>query len=321
VGVGPVRRFAVRRVAVAALLAVLGSFVAFILINLAPGNVAVLVAEKKAGPGATAETVRQVEQELGLDRPLIVRYGKWLSAAATGDLGQSLQQNREVTPELIRRSGETLLLVGGAALVAGLVGGSLGVLGALYPQTWVDRLGRALALVGASVPTFYLAALLILLFGLRLGLVPTFGLSGPSSWVLPWLSLGIGPAGVFSRVVRVSLERAMSEPYVSTALSKGYSRRQVLFRDAAPNVGPSVLGVLATQTGQMVPGAVVIEVVFAWQGVGSYFLDAVKFRDFPVLQSSLLVFMLAFVVLNTAVDISQAILDPRVRRAQQAGNS
>ncbi len=302
------------RLVTAVLLMFLGSLTGFLLINLAPGNVAVLVAERRSGPGASSEDVARIAHELGMDRPLLVRYGDWVWHALQGNLGTSLQRNLPIAPELVDRAGQTLLLVGGAAVFTGLVGGLLGMLGALYPASWIDRIGRGLALLGASIPTFYLAALLILFFGLKLGIVPSFGLSGPASWILPWISLGTGPAGVFSRVVRVSLERAMAEPFAVTGLSKGFTRRQVLVKDALPNIGPSALGVLATQTGQMVPGAVVIETVFAWQGVGSYFYEAVKFRDIPVLQSSLLVFLLAFVVLNTLVDVIQARLDPRIRR-------
>ncbi|MFG1950318.1 ABC transporter permease [Micromonospora sp. NPDC048830] len=303
-----------RRLLTALFLMFLGSLTGFLLINLAPGDVTVLVAERRSGPGATSEDVARMAHELGMDRPLPVRYVDWVWHALQGDLGDSLQRNLPITPELLDRAGQTLLLVSGAAVFAGLVGGLLGMLGALYPDSWIDRIGRGLALLGASIPSFYLAALLILFFGLKLGVVPTFGLSGPASWILPWISLGTGPAGVFSRVVRVGLERAMAEPFAVTGFSKGFTRRQVLVKDALPNIGPSVLGVLATQTGQMVPGAVVIETVFAWQGVGSYFYEAVKFRDIPVLQSSLLVFLLAFVVLNTLVDIIQARLDPRIRR-------
>jgi peptide/nickel transport system permease protein len=189
----------------------------------------------------------------------------------------------------------------------------------LWPGSVLDRVGRSLALLAASMPSFYAAALLVLVLGLQLGWLPTFGRGGPETWVMPWIALALAPAGVLSRVVRVSLERAMTEPYVVTAMSKGYPRGRILVRDAVPNVAPSLLAVYATQVGLMIPGAVVVETIFAWQGVGSYFLEAVKFRDVFVLQSTLLVFVVAFVVLNALVDIAQAFLDPRVRRATQAG--
>jgi peptide/nickel transport system permease protein len=316
-----VGRFALRRTLVALVVLWVGSLFTFLIINLAPGNVAVLVAEKRAGASATGDTIRAIERELGLDRPLLVRYADWLWQAVQGDLGVSLQRNLQVTDELAARAGDTVLLVTGAAVLALVLGAGLGLAGALWPGSLLDRIGRALALLAASIPSFYAAALLVLVLGLQLALLPTFGNAGPESWVMPWTALALAPAGVLSRVVRVSLERAMTEPYVVTAVSKGFGRRRILLRDALPNVAPSLLAVYATQVGLMIPGAVVVESIFAWQGIGSYFLDAVRFRDVFVLQSTLLVFVVAFVVLNALVDIAQAFLDPRVRRATQAGAS
>jgi peptide/nickel transport system permease protein len=166
-----------------------------------------------------------------------------------------------------------------------------------------------------SIPAFYLGALLVLLFAVSMKWLPAGGERGPSSWILPWITLGLAPAGVLARVMRVSLAEAMSRPYVTTALSRGGRRSSIVLRDALPNTAVPALTALGNQTGFMVVGAIIVEAVFHWPGAALYFLEAVKFRDFPVLLNCLLIFAAVFVVINTVVDILSRAVDPRLRRA------
>ncbi len=309
------RSFILRRLGSALVLVLVASLLAFMLINLAPGDVARLIAEQRRGPGATSEDVAAIRHELGMDQPFVTRYLSWIWSALHGDLGVSLQTSRPIVGDLAARSQQTLVLVALAAVVTLLVAVTLAVAGTILPRP-ADAATRFLGLLGLSTPVFYLAALLILVFGVGLRVLPTFGFAGPATWILPAIALGVAPGGLLSRVLRLSIKRAETEPYVVTGLSKGLSRTTVLRRDVTPNVVPGSLGVLAMQVGTMIPGAVVIESVFAWQGLGLYFLDAVKFRDFPVMQSFLLVVIVVVVALNAFVDIVHGTLDPRLRRTR-----
>ena len=208
-----------------------------------------------------------------------------------------------------------MLLVTGATLFALVVGAGAGDLAALFPSGLHDRLSRAAALAAVSIPSFYLGALLVLLFAVTLRWLPAEGAEGPSSWLLPCVTLGLASGAVLSRVVRVGLAEAVSSRYVTTALSRGRGRRMIVVRDALPNIAVPTLTALATQIGVIITGAIVIEAVFSWQGAAIYFLEAVKFRDFPVLQAWLLLFAALFVTINTVVDIATRAIDPRLRRA------
>jgi peptide/nickel transport system permease protein len=313
-----VTRFILRRIVTAILVLAVASVAVFTLVTLAPGDPAQIVAERRSF-GADREMVERVRAELGLDRPLPVRYLDWLGGVVRGDLGTSLRTNGEIWAELRERTPTTALLVFGATLFALIVGAGAGILGALFPSGLHDRLSRLTALAAVSIPGFYLGALLVLLFAVTLQWLPAEGVSGPSSWLLPCVTLGLASGAVLSRVVRVGLAEALSSRYVTTALSRGSGRRGIVLRDALPNVAVPTLTALATQIGVIITGAIVIEAVFSWQGAAIYFLEAVKFRDFPVLQAWLLLFAALFVTINTVVDIATRAIDPRLRRAVAEG--
>lgn len=308
------RRFIARRLLTALGVLALTSVAVFLLVAAAPGDPAKLVAEKQSGV-ATRQAVERARHELKLDRPLVVRYGDWAAGMAQGDLGRSIRTDTPIGSDLAARVPVTLLLVAGGAAFVLLVGVGAGIAGALWPGGIVDRLLRPAALVGVSIPTFYLGALLVLLFSVSLHWFPAAEEGGVGSWILPWITLGLGPAGVMARVVRVGLAEAMARPYVTTALSKGRRRRAIVVRDALPNVAVPVLTAFFTQAGLMVVGAIVVESLFSWQGAALYFLEAIKFRDYPVLTATLFLFAALFVLLNAAVDILNHLIDPRLRRA------
>jgi len=301
-----------------AALLLLATMLCFTLVVSAPGNVAVLVAELRT-PKASFEQIREVEEELGLNDPLPVRYGNWLNGALHGDLGISYKTGESIGPMLAGRIPITLTLVVGGACFATFLSFALGFLGALWPGRFGDAITRVLALLGASMPSFFVGALLIYGLAVQLRLFPTFGAEGLSSWVLPWMTIGFLPAAVLSRVIRVGLEETMARPFALTAMAKGLSRAQILFRHALPNIAPTYINALGTQSGAMVVGAIVVEPLFALKGVSDLFVQGVLFRDFMVVQACLLVFITFFILLNLLVDIAIIFLDPKLRR-QGAGS-
>jgi peptide/nickel transport system permease protein len=309
-------RLVYKRIWGAITLVVIASVFCFMLVATFKGSVAVVMAEQRSG-SATRENIEKIEQELGLGDPILVRYGRWLNSTLHGDLGESLRTGDDVGTTLVKRTKPTAVLILGGAIVALLIGTTFSFLGALRPGGIMDRIFRGLALVGASLPKFFIAAMLVYVFGVIFRVLPTYGFSGPLTWILPSIAIGIVPGCLISRVARVALEEAMSKPYATTALAKGLSRRTILFRDALPNVIPVVITAFGIHFAYMVQAAIVIEPIFAWQGIAAYFLEAAKFRDFPVLQSTLLMFSIFFIVVNMIVDLIVLAVDPKQRRPRR----
>lgn len=310
-------RLVLRRAMSAVILIGIASVFSFVLIAAFPGNVAALIAELRGG-FVSQDVVDRVAEEYGLNDPLPQRYVQWLGNVAQGDFGSSLRTGQPVTEALVERLEPTLVLIAGGGLVTLIVGVTLSFLGALWPNGVVDRVIRALAILNVSIPKFFLATMLIYVFGVMLNLLPTFGFRGPASWILPSIAIGVVPGALLSRVARVALEEAMSKPYVVTALSKGFGRRRILYRDALPNIVPVALTAFGMALAQMVPNAFIIEPIFSWQGLGAYFVEAARFRDLPVLQACLLIFSVLFIVVNLAVDLIVILIDPLQRRAARA---
>jgi peptide/nickel transport system permease protein len=305
--------FIAKRARNAALLLFLASVLCFALVVSAPGNIAILIAELRT-PTATKEDIAKVAEEIGLNKPLLVRYADWLGNSAQGNFGISYRTGEEVGVAIGSRLPVTATLVAGGAVVAFVLSLAIGFAGAFFAHKLPDQVARGLALLGASTPTFFVGALLVYAFSVSFRIFPTFGYDGFNSFILPWLTVGFLPAAVLSRVVRVGLEEAMAKPYVLTAMSKGFGRLRILLRDALPNIAPTYLNALGTQVGVMVVAGVVVEPLFAWQGLADLFLTGVRFRDFMVVQACLLVFITFFIVLNVLVDIAMMLTDPRLRR-------
>lgn len=306
-------RFIGKRLQHSLILLFLASVVCFTLVVSAPGNVAVLIAELRGAIG-TPGYVEQIEEEIGLNKSLPMRYADWLGDAVQGDFGISYRTGKAVNADLANRISITGTLVAGGAVVATVVSLALGLIGAFWPGTVADRVIRSMALVGASTPTFFVGALMIFAFAVVFQIFPAFGFRAPISWVLPWLTVAVLPAAVLSRIVRVGLEEALASPYVLTARSKGLGRMRIMFRDALPNITPVYINALGTQIGLMTATAIIVEPLFAWQGMGDYFLNGVRFRDFMVVQACLLMFLSFFIVVNVVVDLLVMATDPRIRR-------
>lgn len=310
-------RFLVRRVGISLLLVIAASALSYAMVAAAPGNVAAMIAERTAGAKATKALVDEIATRLGLNDPLYLRYGRWLREAAQGHWGNSLRTGQPIADEFSERLPITARLLAGGGLLAFFVPLVLGVCGAMSNGGGIDRVLRAAALFGASTPNFFLAAVLVLVFSVQLHWLPSVGLAGWESWLLPWITIAVFPACVLSRVVRVGLQEMMSRPFATTGFAKGQGRAGVLIREALPNLAVSFVTTFAAQFALMVIGAIVVETVFAWQGLGALFIEAIRFRDLPVMQAVLMSFILFFVTLNLLADIVCLGLDPRLRAAAQ----
>lgn len=305
-----------RRVALAVLLMLAATALTFALVTAAPGNVAALIAERAAGAGADAAMIKRIADDLGLNDPLPLRYLNWLGGALTGDFGISLRTGKPISQEFAERIPVTMALMAGGGVIAFFISLGFGIAGAVSNGGIVDRLLHGVALIGASTPNFFVAAVLVIIFSVMLGWVPTFGISGLTSWLLPWVTIALFPASVLSRVVRVNLQEAMSRPFATTGFSKGLTRRQVLLREALPNILVPFLTTFGAQFTLMMIGSIVVETVFALRGIGSFFIDAIRFRDFIGMQAVLMLFVVFFVSVNLIVDVIAVFADPRLRRAR-----
>lgn len=294
------------------------SILAFALANLAPGDPAEEFLRRTLERPPTPEEVSAEREELGLDRPVVVQYASWLAGAVRGDLGISYSSRRPVTTELAYRVPFTLELAIPAALLALVIAVPLGVVAAVHRNRIVDHVLRVAALVGASIPSFWLALTLITVFAVNLSLLPVAGRSGMPSLVLPVVTLAVVPTAVLARFTRSTMLETLGEEYVRVARAKGVRARGVVWRHALRNSLVPVVTAFGTSVGQLVGGAVIVESIFLWPGVGGLTLDAIASRDYPMIQAVVLYGGAAFVLLNLAVDLSYALIDPRVRLGRRA---
>lgn len=285
------------------------SVVVFVLIRLIPGDpVDSLLPET-----APAEQRVRLRQELGLDRPLPAQYILFLNRTVRGDLGQSLFFKRPVMSIILHALPNTLLLAGAALAFALAVAIPLGILAAVKRDTLWDYIGMALAIVGQSIPPFWLGLMLILLFGVTLQWLPTTGSGGPQYLVLPTITLGAYIMALSTRLVRSSMLDVLAEDYVRTARAKGLTERGLQVRHALPNLLIPLVTVIGLQLGALLGGAIITETVFAWPGVGTVVYRAISARDYPLIQGAVLLLSIVFVFINLAVDLLYTYLDPRIR--------
>jgi ABC-type dipeptide/oligopeptide/nickel transport system permease component len=281
----------------------------FTVVRLIPGDPARIL----AGDFATDQAVAELRQRWRLDRPLPVQYAAYVAGLARGDLGRSTATSLPVAGELGERFLRTLLLAGAAILVATLVGVTLGILSATHRASLLDFVATALALAGVSTPIFWSGLILILLFSVELPWLPAGGTGSFAHLILPAVSLGLFGAGVIARQTRSSMLETLGEDFVRTARAKGLAERIVVYKHALKNALIPVVTVLADQFGRMLGGAILTETVFSWPGMGRYLIEAIAMRDYPVIQGIILVFATSFLVVNLLLDISYALLDPRVQ--------
>lgn len=280
-----------------------------LLIHVVPGD----PVELMLGESATAGDRAALRASLGLDRPLHQQLLGQLARLARLDLGDSLYSRRPVSAVVAERLPATVELAVAALAVAAAVALPLGILAARHRGGLADSAAMGVALLGLSIPSFWLGPLLILFFSVVLGWTPVSGREGLASLVLPALTLGTGMAAVLARMLRSSLLETLSEDYVRTARAKGLSPAAVLRRHALRNAALPVVTVFGMQAGALLAGAVITETVFAWPGVGSLLVEAIQRRDFPVVQGCVLLISTTYVVVNAGTDLAYAWLDPRVR--------
>lgn len=311
------QRILLRRIGLALLLMLAATVLTFGIVAAAPGNVAALIAERAAGAGADAAMIERIANELGLNDPMPVRYLRWLGGALTGDFGVSLRTGKPMAEEFATRIPITAALLLGGGVLAFVMSLAAGISGAISNGGITDRVLHGMELVGASTPYFFAAAVLVLVFSVILGWVPTFGTTGLRSWFLPWVTIALFPASVLARVVRVNLQEAMSRPFATTGFAKGYTRTEVLLREALPNIMVPFLTTFGAQFSLMMIGSIVVESVFALRGIGAFFIDAIRFRDFIGMQAVLLLFVVFFVTINLIADVVAVLADPRLRRLRR----
>jgi len=302
--------FAVRRLllTIPVLLGVI--FVVMLTMDLIPGDPVALM----LGDAGNKETIAKFREHLGLDRPLAVRYLRYLGQVVTGDLGRSIQQNRPVVDELADAWPATLQLTVVALVLAALVGVATGIVSAVWPNSIFDSLSRLSSLFGLSMPVFWTGLVMIVIFAFWLPLLPVGGIGSPAHLVLPAVTLALPSIAMIARMTRSSVLEVLREDYVRTARAKGVRERLVVAKHALRNAAIPILTLVGLQAGQLMGGAVLTETVFAWPGLGRLMVKAIFARDYVLLQGAVLIFAMAFVVINLIVDLSYGALDPRVSR-------
>jgi peptide/nickel transport system permease protein len=282
----------------------------FSLIHFIPGD----PAQAMLGEGAAPEDVAQLRERLGLDRPLLVQYGSFLKGLTRGDLGVSLRNDQPVTQQILERMPATAELALASMAVAVVIALPLGIIAAVWRGTAIDHSAMTLSLVGISVPNFWLGPLLAIVFAVELGWLPVGGRGTLAHLVLPALTLAMSRAAVLGRLTRAAVLDVVQRGFVQYARAKGLAERAVLLRHVLPNAAIPIVTVLGLQVGYMLGGAIVVEMIFTLPGVGRMTLDAVLERNYPVVQSTVLVIGAMFMLVNLATDILYGVIDPRVRR-------
>ncbi len=302
-------RYVISRILQAVLVMIaVTAFVAFT-IRLS-GDPAVTLFQGASAP--SAEELARIRHALGLDRPFLVQYLDFLKGLFTGDLGRSFRSDQPVSALIAQRMPATLLLASVALLLSLFFSIPLGIYAATRQGSWADRLTRLLSLLGLSFPNFWLGLMLILIFGVHLRWLPPSGYEGPASLVLPGLTLGLILTSTTTRLMRGSLLEVLSSQYILVARSKGLSERVVIYKHALRNAAIPIITFVGLQFGGLIGGIVIIEQVFAWPGLGSLALNAIAYRDYPVLQGAVAVLAVIVVLVNLIVDLSYAFIDPRI---------
>ena len=304
-------RYTVKRVlGVIPTLIIVITFV-FFFVRLIPGDPARLV----AGEQATLEDVEAVREQLGLNQPVYVQYGKYVAGLLHGDLGTSLRTKRPVFEEVKARYWNTMSLTILALVWSSIVGVILGVWSGKNRGKWQDFTGMTVAVSGISLPNFWVGFLLIMLFAVKLRWLPTTGAGSFKNLILPGITLGTSIAAIIARFTRSSIVEVLKEDYIRTARAKGLREKTVTWSHAFRNSMISVVTVVGLQFGFLLGGSVVTEAVFAYPGIGSLLIESVNYRDYPAIQSLILIFSLQFIIINLVVDILYAVLNPEIKLA------
>jgi peptide/nickel transport system permease protein len=281
----------------------------FALIHLVPGD----PAQSMLGEGASQEEVVALREALGLNRPLLVQYQAFLTGLLRGDLGSSFRYGTPVAHEIRDRLFRTFQLAFAAMFVAMLIAIPLGMVAAVFRGTAIDHAAMTLSLIGISMPNFWLGPLLAILFAVYLGWLPVAGTGSLAHLVLPAVTLGAALAAILARMTRASLLEELRELYVLAARARGLSRLRAIVRHAFRNSLIPVVTIVGLQFGAVLTGTIITETIFAWPGVGRLLIQAINFRDYPLVQGCILFISFTYVMMNLLTDITYGLLDPRIR--------
>lgn len=296
------------------------SILVFLMLHLTPGDPAQIMmsgggAGGGGGGGASSEAVDALRRELGLDKPLWEQYVRWVGNVVQGDLGRSIWSKQPVTEMIRAQIKPTIQLTLAGLAVAITLGVVFGVIAALKAHSWFDTLVMAVASLGVSMPTFWLGLMFIFIFSLNLGWLPAIGTGGVKRLILPAITLGLDAAAIIARLVRSTMLEVMRQEYINTARAKGLRESVVVVRHALRNALIPVVTIIGLQFGALLSGAVIIETVFARQGIGRLTITAINGKDFPLVQGIVLFVATVYVFVNIFVDVLYGLLDPRIRRA------
>ncbi|CBK76695.1 ABC-type dipeptide/oligopeptide/nickel transport systems, permease components [[Clostridium] cf. saccharolyticum K10] len=285
------------------------TFLVFMIMQLAPGDAAKLI----LGESATQEQVEELREEMGLNDPAIIQYGRYMVNFVQGDLGTSYSTKRPVAEEVFSRFPYTLNLSIVAGVISIILAIPLGILAAVKQNTWFDNISMIVSLIGVSMPIFWLALLLVLCFSLKLGWFPVQGAESWKSYILPAISLGFMNMAAIARTTRSSMLETIRQDYIRTARAKGVSKRQVIMKHAFKNALIPTITVCGIQLGQLLGGSVLTETVFAWPGIGRLLVQSINARDVPMVLGCIIVMTVCFSVVNLLIDLLYGFVDPRIR--------
>ena len=285
------------------------SFICFMMIRLVPGD----PVTNMLGLGASKEAIAAQREELGLDRPLLEQYGDFLVDALHGDLGTSIISRKPVTEEIADRYPATLKLAIGGTLFAAVVGIAFGIISAVQHNKLADNVIMVFSLLAVSTPSFFLALLMMLVFSIWLGWLPSMGLRTPLHYVLPIITLGMQSVGMIARTTRSSMLEVLGQDYIRTSKSRGISQRVIVLYHAFKNALIPVLTMVGLRFGGLLAGSMLVETVFSVPGIGRLMVDGVLDRDYPVVQGTILILATTFVLVNLLVDLIYALVDPRIK--------
>lgn len=281
----------------------------FFFVHMLPGDPARLA----AGPEADETVVNMVRADLGLDKPLPEQFVRFFTNVMKGDFGYSMRTKRLVTDEIAMRFMPTFWLTITSMVWSVIFGMSIGIISAVWRNKWPDRLGMTLAVTGISFPSFALGMLLMQLFSVKLGWLPTIGADSWKHYILPSITLGAAVAAVMARFTRASFVEVLQEDFIRTARAKGLKERVVVVKHGLRNAMIPVVTMMGLQFGFLLGGSIVVEKVFNWPGLGRLLVDAVEARDYPVIQAEVLLFSLEFILINLVVDMLYAAINPTIR--------
>ncbi len=302
-------RYIVKRLLMLIPVILVTSFLIFWAMSLTGGDAAMLV----AGEGASQEEIEKTREDLGLNDPFMVRYFNYVKGMVTGDMGKSYVTNKDVFKTFMEKLPNTLMLGGAAVLIAILIALPLGIYTAIHQNTWKDTAGMVFALFGTSMPNFWLGLMLIIIFSLQLGWLPSGGKRGFDSLILPALTVGLGLAALITRTTRSSMLDVIRQDYMKTARAKGCSEKRVIFTHGLKNALIPIITAIGLQMSMVITGSVLAETVFSWPGIGRLVYDSIAKRDTPMVTGAIILCSALMCIINLFVDLVYAFFDPRIK--------